>query len=475
MNSSFRPINWNSLRTFYEVCQYSSLTEATKHLGLTQSCLSRRLAKLENSLGYRVLNRQGPQGIKLLKEGRELRDLISPFYQNLAEYDARHQLHGFTFFTTGKEQPSSRLPLSYTTEATTPLSMHPQKTQVNSMALSKVVTTVALLSSLFVQACQDVCGDKAQGLHFHEDPLIEKSDLTPTQQIKAYKEDLEKKLHQALVAPTPEHVKAYMMAEKQGRDQAQRFSDAWIQVISTNPELSRFESSKGCQQGKTNRPDQDQAAGHYTPRSVFVRSPTRGIELLNVTPPARKNCRNKNHFFEEAMKDIETVLVSPRLSNIVKANALFHRGDLNYDLGHFKKAIADFDAVLLIPKITDEIKSKTLHNRGVVKGTLGDHQGAIQDFKAALEVSGINEDTKANALFNGAVGRSNLKNLHLSLTERFKYIILEQTRESYDDQQIMLDSVFRKAQVSKGERRDFSYEGKDFGHLVLRKKNRCLL
>ncbi|MGI4811727.1 MAG: type-F conjugative transfer system pilin assembly protein TraF [Janthinobacterium lividum] len=116
------------------------------------------------------------------------------------------------------------------------------------------IVVVLFLSSL--SQAQDFYKGKAQGWHWYEDRVIDKKEdkqplkvepqaqvpastltPTPTQQIDAYKKDLEQKLHQALVSPTPEHVKAYMMAQIQGQEQAQRFSDAWMRVIYTHPEL----------------------------------------------------------------------------------------------------------------------------------------------------------------------------------------------------------------------------------------------
>lgn len=109
-----------------------------------------------------------------------------------------------------------------------------------------------LLSSLYSVQAQDFYKEKAQGWHWYEDRVVDKPKrpqppkvkpsvpqppLTPTQQIEAYKKDLEQKLHQALVSPTPEHMRAYMIAQFKGQDQAQRFSDAWMRVIYSDPKL----------------------------------------------------------------------------------------------------------------------------------------------------------------------------------------------------------------------------------------------
>lgn len=94
--------------------------------------------------------------------------------------------------------------------------------------------------------------DHARGWHWYEDPEREQQaeeknpvsqkkpvtqKLTPTQQIKAYQQDLEQKLHQALTDPTPDHVAAYMEAQIKGQEMAQKFSEAWMQVVYTHPHL----------------------------------------------------------------------------------------------------------------------------------------------------------------------------------------------------------------------------------------------
>lgn len=40
------------------VVQFSSLSQAAEHLGITQSAITRRLQSLEQSLGTRLLDRQ---------------------------------------------------------------------------------------------------------------------------------------------------------------------------------------------------------------------------------------------------------------------------------------------------------------------------------------------------------------------------------------------------------------------------------
>ena len=91
MNISPRPISWNLLRTFCIVSQYTSLAEAAQYLQMTLSNLTHRINDLESRLGYCVFKRCQKRGIELLEKGQELQDLILPFYQSLANYEAHCQ------------------------------------------------------------------------------------------------------------------------------------------------------------------------------------------------------------------------------------------------------------------------------------------------------------------------------------------------------------------------------------------------
>ncbi len=105
----------------------------------------------------------------------------------------------------------------------------------------------ALLSTGLVQAA--FFGERSQGWHWYQDPICERcqepepsagealSERTPTEQIKAYRQELEKKLHAALVDPTPAHVKAYQEIQKDLMDRSARFSEVWMQVVYQNPSL----------------------------------------------------------------------------------------------------------------------------------------------------------------------------------------------------------------------------------------------
>ncbi len=61
--------------------------------------------------------------------------------------------------------------------------------------------------------------------------------LTPTQLLKFYRQELERKLHLAMLFPTLENVKAYQEFQKDLMERSQLFSERWMQSIYLNPHL----------------------------------------------------------------------------------------------------------------------------------------------------------------------------------------------------------------------------------------------
>ncbi len=61
---------------------------------------------------------------------------------------------------------------------------------------------------------------------------------TPVQTLAVVKEELEMKLAQAMLEPTPENVYAYIALQRQWINQASYFSSAWQKVMLEHPELS---------------------------------------------------------------------------------------------------------------------------------------------------------------------------------------------------------------------------------------------
>lgn len=93
---------------------------------------------------------------------------------------------------------------------------------------------------------------RAEGWHWYQDRKIEqqkkeeeKKDtkahslqaLSPTQLLKLYRQELEKKLHLAMLFPTIENVKSYQEFQKDLMERSQLFSERWMQSIYLNPHL----------------------------------------------------------------------------------------------------------------------------------------------------------------------------------------------------------------------------------------------
>ncbi len=69
-------IEWDLLRTFEAVARLGSLTAAAKALGVSQSTVSRQLAKLESDAGSPLLLRDGP--VRLTERGEALLAAVEP-------------------------------------------------------------------------------------------------------------------------------------------------------------------------------------------------------------------------------------------------------------------------------------------------------------------------------------------------------------------------------------------------------------
>ncbi len=72
------------LRCFVEVAGAGGFTAAAQRLGQSKSILSRRIARLEDGLGARLLART-TRGVALTDAGAEFRERVEKI---LAEYDA---------------------------------------------------------------------------------------------------------------------------------------------------------------------------------------------------------------------------------------------------------------------------------------------------------------------------------------------------------------------------------------------------
>jgi conjugal transfer pilus assembly protein TraF len=86
---------------------------------------------------------------------------------------------------------------------------------------------------------------KSEGWHWYENKKVlqqeSKEDLEkqliPTAQIELLKQELEQKLHAAIVKPTEENLISYMKLQKQIVDKSEEFSKSWQKVLYYNPKL----------------------------------------------------------------------------------------------------------------------------------------------------------------------------------------------------------------------------------------------
>lgn len=123
--SHVRHMDWNLLRLFYFMCQSPTLTEAAKHLHVTQSCLSRRLATLESNLGYRLFHR-GHRGLTLVQEGQDLLALVSPVFDKFTRFQTARTQQSQTAQGVLKVLVAPSLPVSWLTRHTSKfLDHHP--------------------------------------------------------------------------------------------------------------------------------------------------------------------------------------------------------------------------------------------------------------------------------------------------------------------------------------------------------------
>ena len=105
------------LRLFYYICQAPTLTEAGKYLNLSQSNLSRYLANLEASLGYRLFSRS-QRALVLTPEGQELLTLVTPIFHQLTQYQARFGQQNQAVQGTLKMLIAPHLPVSWLMRST---------------------------------------------------------------------------------------------------------------------------------------------------------------------------------------------------------------------------------------------------------------------------------------------------------------------------------------------------------------------
>lgn len=95
-------------------------------------------------------------------------------------------------------------------------------------------------------------GDKARGWYWYEvmptpeELKEEKEELQKLVQgqsagemIKAYRAELENRLHKAWINPTSQNVRAYQEMQKDMMDRSQKFSETWVKNVLTNAHLDQ--------------------------------------------------------------------------------------------------------------------------------------------------------------------------------------------------------------------------------------------
>ena len=79
-------MNWDDLRFLLAIVRASTLTEAAKSLGVTQTTVTRRLTALEERVGVRLVSRTS-QGIVVTEHGRAVASAATDIEERVAELD----------------------------------------------------------------------------------------------------------------------------------------------------------------------------------------------------------------------------------------------------------------------------------------------------------------------------------------------------------------------------------------------------
>ena len=149
-----------------------------------------------------------------------------------------------------------------------------------------------LVLSLLVSAAQadSFFKDHARGWHWYEPmPLAEEEEVrensqaqeqgtqakvvtpspkTPSELVKAYREELENRLHRAWIEPTPRNIKSYQEMQKDMMDRSKVFSHTWLQTVFQNPELDHTLVSPVNQQARHLQLDLEKERTHKTIKAL---------------------------------------------------------------------------------------------------------------------------------------------------------------------------------------------------------------
>ncbi|AIL12612.1 hypothetical protein IM40_02255 [Candidatus Paracaedimonas acanthamoebae] len=119
----------------------------------------------------------------------------------------------------------------------------------NATLISGVLTCLIFLWVRPLLAEDSFYKRRAEGWHWYEDRKNEEKykekqktpqtpqNITPSQLLKLYQKELERRLHLAIFFPTLENVRAYQEFQKDLMERGQLFADRWMQSIYHNPHL----------------------------------------------------------------------------------------------------------------------------------------------------------------------------------------------------------------------------------------------
>lgn len=128
------------------------------------------------------------------------------------------------------------------------------------MACSLTLFVILVFSSSTVLAA--FFEEQEDGWHWYQDPEssevmseqkannLEVFNQNPTEIVKQYQQELEKRLHRAWVNPTRENLRAYQLLQKDLLERSEHFSKTWMEVIYHSPELDHTLVSPVNQQAR---------------------------------------------------------------------------------------------------------------------------------------------------------------------------------------------------------------------------------
>lgn len=147
--------------------------------------------------------------------------------------------------------------------------------------LVKQILVFALLAS--ASYADSFFKDHARGWHWYETmPVAEEehpsqthpenvaapSSKTPSELVKAYREELENRLHRAWVDPSHKNIKSYQEMQKDMMDRSKVFSHTWLQTVFQNPDLDHTLVSPVNQQARHLQLDLEKERAHKTIKAL---------------------------------------------------------------------------------------------------------------------------------------------------------------------------------------------------------------